>query len=184
MRYLLLVSFLLLSLTCVAAIYMQKDAKGNISYSDIPTTDATRVDLPPPTTTSFSTPAAPAAGKAAATSGKAGKVGVTPTETTDARQTYTAFSISSPTEQQTFQNQRDIAVQFNLAPSLQKGDSIQLFVDGSKVGEPAATTQFQVNQLPRGTHQVSANLLDSNKAVLKQAASVTFFVHYAAVGGT
>jgi hypothetical protein len=180
MRYFLLIGFLLISLTCGAAIYMQKDANGGISYSDMPTGNSTRIDLPPAPVTTF----APATGPAP-TKSKKGNTPAAADESTDSDQhaEYTAFFISSPSEQQTFQNQRDIGVDISITPKLQKGDLIQLSVDGNNVGEAAATTHFQVNQLPRGTHQISATLLDANKSVLKQTPAINFFVHYAAVGG-
>jgi hypothetical protein len=181
MRYFLLVIFLLISLTCGAAIYMQKDANGNITYSDMASPTATRVDLPPAPTTTFA-PAAPAAAKSK-TSNTASTTPDAPATDSDQHVDYTAFFINSPTDQQTFQNQRDVAVDISVTPALQKGDAIQIIVDGNKVGPPAASTHFQVNQLPRGTHQVSAELLDGNKAVLKQAPAINFFVHYAALGG-
>jgi hypothetical protein len=180
LRYFLLIVFLLISLTCGAAIYMQKDANGDVGYSDMPSGNSTRIDLPPAPVTTFAPAiAAPAKPK------KGDKSQATADETADSDQhaQYTAFFISSPAEQQTFQNQRDIGVDISVIPKLQKGDLIQLSVDGNKVGEAAATTHFQVNQLPRGTHQISATLLDENKSVLKQTPAINFFVHYAAVGG-
>jgi hypothetical protein len=181
-RYLILVTFLLFSLTCAAAIYMQQDKNGDVSYSDMPSPNALRVDLPPAPTTQFTTPpAAPAASKLNPKD-KTSEKSTADAATSDDHVPYTAFFISSPVEQQTFQNQRDVGVDVSITPALQKGDTIQLYIDGNKQGPAASTTHFQVNQLPRGTHQASATLLDVNKATLKQAATVNFFVHYAAVG--
>jgi hypothetical protein len=104
MRYFLLVGILLLSLTCAAAIYMQKDANGNISYSDVPTADATRVDVQPVATTAF-TPApsvTPAPKSKNPAADKAGTATNTPS-TAETHASYTAFFISSPLEEQTFQ---------------------------------------------------------------------------------
>jgi hypothetical protein len=182
MKYFLLMVILLISLTSAAAIYMQQDANGNISYSDMPSPNALRVDLPPPTTTQFTTPtAAPPVSKNTANSGP--KNSTNNNTTAEEHEPYTVFAISSPTDQQTFQNQRDLSVEISITPALQKGDSIQFILDGAKVGEPITATHFQLNQLPRGTHQIAATLLDENKSELRQAPSVTFFVHYAALGG-
>jgi hypothetical protein len=188
MKYFLLAIILLVSITCGAAIYMQHDANGNVSYSDMPSPNALRVDLPPPTTTQFSTPQAPPVNSNAVTnkaSVEKGKKGGADAGNADAdtHQPYTVFFISSPTDQQTFQNQRDLPVEISITPALQKGDSIQLSVDGAKLGGPRETTHFQLNQMPRGSHQVTATLLDENQGEIRQASPISFFVHYAAVGG-
>lgn len=187
MKYFLLTIILLVSITCGAAIYMQNDANGNVSYSDMPSPNALRVDLPPPTTTQFSSPPSlpvDSNGSSKVIGEKGKKTGANAGNAdADTHQPYTVFFISSPTDQQTFQNQRDLPVEISITPALQKGDSIQLSVDGAKLGGPRETTHFQLNQMPRGSHQVSATLLDENKGELRQAAPVTFFVHYAALGG-
>ena len=182
MRYVILLTFLLVSLTCAAAIYMQQDKNGNVSYSDMPSSNALRVDLPPTPTTQFSSAAPPPAVSKLNPKDKISDSSTAQATTADDHVPYTAFFISSPLEQQTFQNQRDIGVDISITPALQKGDTIQLYIDGNKQGAPVSSTHFQVNQLPRGTHQASATLLDVNKATLKQAATINFFVHYAAVG--
>jgi hypothetical protein len=187
MRYFLLMVILLISLTCGAAIYMQKDANGNISYSDMPSPNALRVDLPPPTVTQFSTPVAPPVNKNIASKESKNANNKNSADANaaaaDGHEAYSVFFISSPIDQQTFQNQRDLPVEVSITPGLQKGDSIQFILDGAKVGEPTATTHYQLNQLPRGSHQVGEILLDANKSELRQAPPVSFFVHYAALGG-
>jgi hypothetical protein len=95
---------------------------------------------------------------------------------------YTSFSIISPADQETIQNQPDVTVSLKVEPALQGSDKIQVYVDGKAWGEPQAATTISLGRLDRGTHQLSAAIVDANHKVVKQSNSVTAYFQYAHVG--
>jgi hypothetical protein len=183
MKTILFISLLIFSLIGSAAIYMQTDKNGQVTYSDTPTPGAQIITLSgtTPTPTTASKPA-----HAATTSAP-------PTSTTDVqaatreeitpRVPYTKFMIDSPVDNQTITNQNTIPVVLLLSPGLQKGDTAQIYVDGTAAGSPAASTNLELPRIDRGTHQLYAVLLDENNHPLKQSQTITVYIHYAQVGG-
>jgi hypothetical protein len=174
MRYLI---FLLLSvsLACGAAVYMQTDKTGNVSYSDSPSPNSQQVDIPEPST--IQTGTIPSTKKVAASDDQPAAPIGGPTPHTP----YTDFTIVSPEDQQTFQNQRDIPVEVEMQPRLQKGDSVQLYVDGQKYRDPWFSPHLAIYLLDRGSHTLYATLLDEGGHVLKTTSQITIFVHYASI---
>jgi hypothetical protein len=175
MRYLLFL-LLFVSLVCGAAVYMQTDSNGNVSYSDSPSPNAKQIDVPAPSTIQTA-PAVTTKAKGGGDAASAGALGPTP------HKPYTQFQITSPQDQQTFQNQRDIPVELDANPRLQRGDGIQLYVDGAKYRDPWFSQHAAIYLLDRGTHTIYAVLLDNTGAPLKQSNAVTIYIHYAALGG-
>jgi hypothetical protein len=179
MRYILFL-LLFVTLVCGAAVYMQVNKDGSVSYSDSPSVNAVQIDVPEGSTVSGPPP--PPAKKQIAQNDNAaappGALGPTP------YLPYTAFVIETPVDQQTFQNQRDIPIEFTLAPPLQGQDSIQLYVDGKRYRDPWFTPHTAIYQEERGTHTVYGELLDSHKKVIKTSNTITIYVHFAAVGAS
>jgi hypothetical protein len=171
MRYFILLFLLIaISLGYAASVYTTTDSNGNIIYSDTPLENAKRI---PDATSTISTQTSTT--KPQEKSAKP----ETPNETPSVP--YSAFAITSPTDQQTFQNQRQIPIVLKIDPPLQKGDRIQLYVDGAAYGAALESTQLQVEQLNRGSHTLSASLIDSKRNLLKETPSITIFIQYATV---
>jgi hypothetical protein len=179
MKYFILFLLLLSSLTCAAAVYMQVDQNGNTSYSDSPGPAAVKVDVPTGNSVSSSTPQPTA--KQTNMPEPTGETVVAAGDTP--RKPYTEFLIADPTDQETFQNQRDIGIELKSEPNLQKKDKIQLFLDGVPYGEPQPSVHLRILQVARGTHVIYAVLLDNDNQVLKKSNIVTIYIHYASVGG-
>ncbi len=189
---------LLLPIACWADVYVHVDANGNTYYSDTPTTQKAKpVALPPLSVTYSSQSKAPAqtttepkvetqsisqpeTEKQNGTPEESAPAESTPTLSTSA--TYKTFAISSPTAEQTFQNQRDITVTLTTDPELQSGDKIQILIDNTKFGAPQASTSFNFYNLDRGSHTFRAILYNANNEEIKQSNSVTIYIHYAHVG--
>ncbi len=169
MRYVLMIILLFTSLVCLAAIYFQKDANGNIIYSDTPLTDNAQSINIPSTKHSSTPPVSPPIPSDTAAKKDIGN------------KAYTTFFIVSPTDQETIQNQPVITVSINIDPKLQSGDKIQLYVDGKAWGGAEANTQFTLDHIDRGIHQLYAVLLNQNGITIKQSNNVTLYVHYASV---
>lgn len=180
-----LLLFLLLSVFSFAItaasnpIYKSVDEKGVVTYSDQPNAQAETVTLSreniskrPHTQSINSTDA---------------------TNTTDAakaneREEYTAFSISSPKDQETFQNATEIAVSVDIQPALQKDDTIEFYFDGNSVAAPSTNTAITIPKMrdgqeiiTRGSHTLSASVLNASGDKLITTPSITIFVHYASV---
>lgn len=158
------------------AVYTQTDENGNVTYSDMPLKNSQLVVIPevnttasqqPPKKTMTNTPSTPS-----------------PSSSGETKITYTTFTMTSPIDQQTFQNQRAIPVEIKIEPALQTGDKIQLYVDGKPYGTAMESTTLTTQQLERGSHTISAALIDRAQTVLKQTGTATIYVQYARLGTT
>jgi hypothetical protein len=188
MKYLLAITLILIPLACFAAVYMKTDPNGNVVYSDTPDENAQAITLPadsnnisiPQSSSSSRSGEAPnlPANTETATSADEN----TPAAPQGARKPYSAFTITDPTDKETFQNQRDIPITLKIEPALQESDKVQLLVDGIPAGDPSTDMQkLMIRQVDRGEHQVSAVLLDRADHVLMKADNVTIFIHYSAI---
>lgn len=154
----------------LAAVYQEDNANGTVVYSDIPlNSDAKQIDIP-----------------------KGNKITspTSPTNTIDTNNTtlaktvkipYSTFIITSPADQDTIQNQITIPVTIEIKPDLQPGDKIQLIVDGKPSGDALPSIHLQLFQIDRGTHQLSAVIIDNNQQVIKKSNNVTIYNHRASV---
>jgi hypothetical protein len=173
MKYILLF-FCFISFAQAATIYKQIDEKGNITYSDTPLKNS-KVIIVPDQSSTRSSPKS----KTVSTPTTS-----TPTQPNEQHLSYKTFDIISPTDQQTFQNQRQIPVQINIEPDLQPGDKIQLYLDGNPYASPEARTTLELNELDRGSHTITAVIFDKNHSILKSSKTITVFIQYARLGGT
>lgn len=186
MKFLILVALVLVSLSGYTAIYEQQSNNGTI-YSDTPTNNAQAVSLPSnnssislphsnpaPANTPPSASSLPSLPDAAPVPAEA--------EATKPRTPYTTFTMTDPTDQKTFQNQQDIPVTFKIAPDLQQGDMIQLFLDGKPEGGPSNNlSDLAIHNVDRGEHQLSAALSDASGHTLMKTTPITIFIHYSAI---
>lgn len=160
-----------------AQIYRTVDENGVVTYSDQPNPKAESVKLP---SANISTqPAQP-------------KEKSEKTETTDAVEKklsqhvdYTAFEISAPKDQDTFQNATEFPVSVTTNPALQEGDKIQFLLDGSPVLSPTENTSITIprvqdgkEMVERGSHTLSAQIINAKGDVIATTPAITVFVHY------
>jgi hypothetical protein len=170
MRYIFLLFSCFAVTVCFADVYMKVDQFGNITYSDAPLHDGKKIEIPSINTSeatvseNTNTPSA-----------------VNPTVASHENiiAPYTEFSIISPKNGETIQNQITVPVQVNLKPELKTGDKVQLILDGKVTGEPLASTQLQLGLVERGMHQLYAVIIDSSQKVLQKADAITIYVHRA-----
>ena len=92
---------------------------------------------------------------------------------------YLSFSIESPLDQETIQNQPNITVKLSIKPDLQENDKIQIYLDGKPWGLAQASTQIDLGRLERGMHQLHAEIIDKEMRFLRKSAVITIYVHYA-----
>jgi hypothetical protein len=178
MKIVLMIGLLIFSILASAEIYMQTDPNGSVIYSDTPTQGAKIITLPESNALSSITashPAAPAAEKS--TDGKE----AVPAQVTK-NSPYTRFLIDSPLDKQTITNQQEIPLTVVVEPELQKGDTIQVYLDGKSPQGAAAKTTFELTNVERGEHQLYAVIRDQDSNLLKQSQTITVYIHYAHVG--
>jgi len=146
-----------------AEIYVWTDENGNKVFGDEPkkSDQAKPVELEPLTVLQFP-------------KGTGNVVDSTPSTTNP----YTAFAIISPTEDETIRdNAGSLSVSLSIEPSLVEGHKIQLYIDGSPYQSAQASLSFNLANLDRGTHSVSASVIDESGKNLTQTQSISFHLH-------
>jgi len=144
-----------------AATYKWVDKDGVTHYSDHPAPGAEtiHVDTTPPGSVAPAPAQAPSTGAAAKPF------------------RYTGCEISSPSADQVFNNVHSVNVSINVLPGLQPDHTIVVKVNGNRVaGWPPSSTSYLLQDLPRGSYGVAAQVLNDKGAVVCNGASVTFHV--------
>lgn len=153
-----------------AAIYSYTDNDGNILYSDSPNQSDAKIIVMPKAgqdessvvSSSSSLPSSPLDS-------------VMPIVAE--QHAYTDFQIISPKNNETIQNADVIQVNVDVKPTLNDGDKVQLMLDNKPVGSAVAGTSLSFSLADRGTHQLSAVILDANQQVVKSTTSITIYIH-------
>jgi len=151
-------------------IYRWVDDNGVVHFSDVPNGNADRssesIQLEPPQTFS-SPPTEPGVGRAAAAA----------RTDTDANRSYQALLIVSPAEEDTIWNTGGlITVTVSPQPALQDGHSVRMYYNGELIQSASPmNTSAQISGVVRGTHRISAEILNQMGEVLIAAKPVTFY---------
>lgn len=158
----LLMLLLLFSVTqVVAGVFKWVDASGQVHFSDQPVDGAEKLDLPEPTVYS----PRPLPGQEEDQAGQGTVVGAA----------YRSFAVVSPRENVTiYDNDGSVKVSLEIQPALLKGHKFRLFLDGAPVSGELTTPQITLQNVDRGTHTVSAAILDQGGIELGRTARVTF----------
>jgi hypothetical protein len=182
-KKILLILFFLFACSTFADVYKSIDAQGNVIYSDTPqNAQAEKIDLPEEHAGEALTTTPAEQQAAASEESHEGGEAANPDQTLIVKaekKPYTKFSILSPANGETIQNQPNIMVEISIDPPLQEGDMIQIYLDNNPWGPPAHASQFQFTKPDRGTHQISAKLIGDNNTVLKDSGSNTVYIHQA-----
>jgi Domain of unknown function (DUF4124) len=147
-----------------AEIYVWTDENGNKVYGDEPNKSdhAKPVELEPLTVLQF-----PKAAEEAVAS--------TPAHS---KQAYSALTITNPIADQTIRDSEgSVSVSLNIEPALAEGHSIQLYLDGAPYQSPQTSMSFTLSNVDRGTHTLSAKVLDDSGKSLIQARDLSFHMH-------
>jgi len=150
---------------------MQQDVAGNLTYSDTPLEHGQVVNVSEGSDSASSVQSSPELNNSEPTS-----LDATPPAVEEAT-SYTAFTITSPKDQENIQNQPTLPVDIKLDPKLRKGDKIQLMLDDKPIGDAAESTHITLGQLERGTHQLSAVIINTSQQVLQQTNPITIYVN-------
>lgn len=179
------------SMNAFAEIYKSVDADGVVTYSDQPTSTSQAVELP-----SVNVSTQPAQSTDTAATDSTDAINTDSTNATDKtskspvekRVPYTAFVVTSPADQETFQNAESISVSVSFSPALQLNDKIEYLLDGKLVSDAITSNTYSIPKtagnktvIDRGSHTIQARIVDSNGDVMATTPPITIFSHYATV---
>lgn len=170
-RPLLLLLFLFAQISAQAEVYRWKDADGNVIFSDTPHDGAQIIELGPTTVIPGQPPQNDAEPPAAAPE--------TPSDFTS----YQRIAVVAPGDEETLRDQQAIGVDVAVEPELQTnlGHRVQLYVDGTKFGEPTDSPHFALPETERGSHQLAAAVVDASGTELIRSAAIVFHLHKTSV---
>ena len=164
----LIAMLVLCSLPAAADTYRWVDENGVVNYSDTWHPGAEKVELGQVETTHFARPAAPqtSAGGSQAAGGA-----------------YESVAILRPQPEETLWNlEGRLDVQVAVQPSIQSGDRLALYLDGTAVaGVPVGATSFTIDKVYRGMHTLRATVVGSDGRVLGGSDMVRFYVQQTSV---
>ena len=164
----------LIGLDSLAEVYKLVDEDGNITYTDQPASaadTATLAKLSP--LNQISTVLASTDDKALA-------------ETADGETEFfagynSALIVSPENDSIIPHSQISIIIQLSLSPQLRAGHRVQFWFDGAPQGQPVAATAYQIDNIERGSHSLSARVFNAQGQLLISTASVEVHVkrHFA-----
>lgn len=98
-------------------------------------------------------------------------------EPADPADLYTALNVLQPAHQQTLWNIEGVLdVTLEVAPALQAGHRLGLYLDGVLANVPAMNRQFQLTEVYRGQHTLQAVIVDAQGTEILRSLAVTFMV--------
>ena len=177
MKISLIATIVLLSAVCLSAnaeVFKKIDQDGNVSFTDVPTSKdqkAIHIDQPMTYESKPITPKTPSS-----VEDPEGPEGSERTETSQSQTNYETLSINTPTNDENLRsNGGNVAVSLSSQPDLDRDAKHQyiLYLDGNKVSESQSSTSSLANT-DRGTHTLSAEIVDKEQNTLIKSDSITF----------
>ena len=162
--------FLMLTLPLLAfaqgKVFQHVDEQGNVTFSDQPSQGAEVIKVDPVQTFSAPTSNTPEE--------------LAPEKKIATAESYTSIKMLKPQPDETlWNNPGNMTVDIELIPPLRAGDKIIVKLDGNPIQESTKNTTFQLTNIERGEHTVSAEVLDANGNSLLSTPATTFFLHQA-----
>jgi len=140
---------------------------GTIEFTDQPVKGAVPITLPELPT--YSSPATPASGVSKPEVGKKAS-------NQQGKAVEHSISISSPRAEETvFFNASGMSVSVQVSPKLADNEVVVIRLDGSEAARGHATS-FTLKDVYRGTHMLSASLIDSQGTVISESSPITFYM--------
>jgi hypothetical protein len=175
MKKLLALLLICMAGAAYATVYVNQNSSGGIEYTDTPSDNSKKLDVPPVNSITTNRPAP------VATTNNSKDVSTSPTGSGDAatstETTYTSFDIASPKNEENIQNQATIAVEMRAEPNILAGDKIQLMLDEKPAGLASGVLYQELGFVERGKHTLYAIILNNQNQSIKKSPTITFFVH-------
>lgn len=169
-RLIFLMLCLTMSTIALADIYQYQDAEGNIVFSDKPVEGAFKRKIGDPTVIKFE--------NLPADVNKSSNDKSSPAEESKQEaKPYTLFKITSPENNGTvIQNEGTVSVSFNIQPQLQTkfGHNLIVALDGQWKDEKFSSASATLHNVDRGTHTITASVIDKSGNKLMTSQVVTF----------
>lgn len=157
-----------------ADVYKKVLPDGSVVFTDDPKEGGQKIELAPLPTIGFPKKVEPKAAAPAPGDKREKK-----DEAGSSATFYKSFAVSEPTADSAVRaNDGSVSVTLSLQPPLdtKKAHRIVFILDGKAVTQPATGLTTTLEGLDRGSHTVSAEVRDSQGAVLKSADPVIFHV--------
>ena len=150
------------------------DANGQVHYSDTPVPGAKQIELSgaqgfgSSTTTQQSAPSK--------------SPGQAPAKSTGPAQSYRAFNIVSPKQQETLWNVGTVVnVDVELDPPLAPNHLLDMYVDGERRNLNSQSTSLALQDIYRGVHTIQAVVVDQSGAEVIRSLATTFMVQQSSI---
>jgi hypothetical protein len=149
----------------LAQAYRWVDENGVVHYSDRPQAGAEEVELE----------SAPALSRPAQQRVPASRRTSEGEPAPDAAAGYEALEIAAPASEETLWNIGGVLnVSLTLQPALKQGHQLRVYFDGNP--QAVNSTQFQLQEVYRGVHNLQAEVLDENGQLLIRSPPNRFYV--------
>ncbi len=144
------------------------DANGVVHFSDVPGPGAVKVNL----TVSEAQPRPAGSGPAASPASS------TPDDNSPAvTVNYTSLEILQPEDQASyFEADATVSVRLRSEPALAGDDTLRLYLDGESVAGPPNSLEYTLSGLDRGTHTLTAQIVNANGKEQIRSRPVVFYI--------
>lgn len=163
LSYLALVLFTL-NANANTTVYKKVMPDGSISFSDEAQSGAETIEVGPVTTVPAITP-------------QLNEITDSPNESSaDVTSGYTSLSITTPSHNSAFNSgSGTVDISVSASPSLRNSDRFKFFLGRELLSEQQGTT-LTINNVSRGSHELSVHIVDRSGKVLKTTTN-TFTIH-------
>ena len=149
----------------LAQAYRWVDKDGVVHYSDQPHPGAEEVALEPAPAISMPVPRRSSAARPPA--GETNEQGPAAS--------YQSLAVAAPAAEETLWNIGGVLnVSLDLQPALQRGHQLRVYFDGTP--QEVSGTQFQLQEVYRGAHNLQAEVLDENGQLMIRSEPIRFYV--------
>ncbi len=156
---LILVFFISFSTVYAETIYKIVDENGNVIFTDKATYDAEKIEVEDVQTIK----------QAPLTSNASSKI---KKNFSSSNELYQAFSVVKPANGEGYRNNAGtVNIQLSLQPSLIRGHSVLIKLDGEQISK-GTSLSAKLTNMERGEHTLTAQVLSSNGKVIISATSV------------
>jgi hypothetical protein len=143
-------------------VYKSVDEHGVPTFSDTQTEGAKKITVEPVNVQPAPELAAPPA--------------TNPVPKTEASHSYTKLHVISPEDQASLRDEHSILFRVALEPSLQKGHKIEFLDNGKPLQAAGESASMELLNFDRGTHQLSARVIDKQGKTIKTSNTITVYI--------
>jgi hypothetical protein len=149
-------------------VYRWVDEDGVVHYSDQPHPGAEEIELESAPTISMPQPRSTVRRRAG------------PEDEDTGADAYESLAVAQPAAEETLWNIEGVLnVALNLQPALQPGHQVRVYFDGTP--QMVSGTQFQLEEVYRGEHNLQAEVLDENGNLLIRSEPIRFYVQQTSI---